>query len=110
MSESVALTSRRACATVKYLTRAASTPLKDLTFRQAASDATRSSRNAWLSAARRIVHVRFADDLRRRMASPEPLNARCCCGLPGLVRARGSVLARLASHFRSTAVVSDANS
>src|ERR1700730_680618 len=63
-SESLALTSHRASSTVKYLTRAASTLLNDLTLRQAPSDATRPSRKAWLSAARKIVHVRFADDFR----------------------------------------------
>ena len=105
-SGSLAFTSRRASSTVKYLTRAASTPLKGLTLRQAASEVTRSSRKTWLSAALKIVQVRFADDFAAAHGFSDPSNARCCCGSRSWCAHAPAPWLGLASHLRSR-VVSD---
>ena len=102
--------SRFASAIVRYRMRAASTPLKGLTLRHAASEAVLPSWKAWLSAALRTVRMRLALERRRRAASSLPSNSRCCCALPGLVRTRGGTLATPTCHLRSSSVVSVATS
>src|SRR5262245_60595546 len=88
-----ALVNRRASASERYRSLAASASRNARTVRHASSLPHFPSWCAWLSAAFRIVSTRFAVERRRLTASGLLSAFRCFCSVPTFVRSRGGVSA-----------------